>query len=50
MLNAHQILGVFYQCEEYARILYESLRAYNSQSVSYWYEMCGLLVSFLHVL
>ena len=35
--------GVFYQCEEYACILY---RAYFSLSVRYWSEICDVLVLF----
>ena len=43
--------GVFYQCEEYACMLYEIwLRAYFSQSVRYWYEICDALVPIFHVL
>ena len=35
-----QIWGVFYQCEEWACLLYEIwLRMYFSQSVCYWYEI-----------
>ena len=37
--------GVFYQCEEYACMLYEiCLLAYFSQSVRYWYKICNILV------
>ena len=45
-----QILGVFYQCEEYSCMLhvYEIWpRAYFSQSVRYWYEICDVLVPIL---
>ena len=44
-------LGVFYQREEYACMLYEIwLRACFSQRVRYWYEICDVLVPIFHVL
>ena len=37
--------GVFYQCEEYARMLrIILLRAHFSQNVRYWYEIRDVLV------
>ena len=46
-----KICGVFYQCEEYARMFYKiCLRAYFSQSVRYWYEICYILVPTFHML
>ena len=38
-------LGVLYQCEEYACMLY---RAYFSQTVRYWYEIYDVLVPMFH--
>ena len=41
--------GVFYQCEQYACMLYKILlRAYFSQSVRYWYELCEIMVQIVY--
>ena len=43
--------GVFYQCEEYARILHiVLLRAPFSQNLKYWYEIRDVLVPIFHML
>ena len=43
--------GVFYQCEEYARMLHRiGLRAHLSQCVSYLNEKRDILVPICHVL
>ena len=44
-------LGVFYQCEKYARMLHIILRrAFFSQNVKYWYEVRDVLVPIFHAL
>ena len=44
-------LWAFYQCEEYACMLYETcFRAHFSQIVRYWYEIRDGLVPILQVL
>ena len=46
----HQGLGVFFQREEYACMLYEIwLCAYFLQSERFWYGKCGVLVPIFHV-
>ena len=47
MQNAADLEGVFYQSDAYAYMLY---RAYFSQSVRYWYEICDVLVPIFHML
>ena len=51
MQNA-AVLGLFYQCEAYACMLYEIvLRAYilRIRSVRYWYEICDVYVPIFQV-
>ena len=44
-----QILGLLYQCEEYACLLHIILlRAHFSQNVKYWYEIRDILVPVFH--
>ena len=46
-----QVLGVFYQCEEYACMLHIILlNAHFSQNVKYWYEMRDIVVPTFHAL
>ena len=43
--------GAFYQCEEYAYMLYKIwLLACFSQSVRYWYEICNIFLPIFHVM
>ena len=43
--------GYFYQCEEYACMLYEIGRfVYCLQSMRNWYEICDVLVPIFHML